>query len=107
MFAGAPCGLPRSAALLAADAECTVSCLIRLQVQPSVPGLKALDLKMAENSMMTGLLYSVRQQSQLKGSLPKARLQPEPVVRSARQQARRAQHSAGEHNVMMDSSNGA
>ena len=74
-----------------------------------MPGLKALDSKIAEHGMMTGLLYSVRQQAQLKGSLPKARLQPEPVVRSARQQARRAQHTAlsGDHNVVMDLSNGA
>ena len=35
---------------------------------------------MAERSMMTGLLCSVRQQPQLKGSLPKGRLQPEPLL---------------------------
>ena len=73
-------------------------------------GLKALDPKVAERSLMMGLLCSVRQQPQLKGPLPQARRQPEPVVRSARQQARRAQHSAtvpGDHDVTMDMSNGA
>ena len=73
-------------------------------------GLKALDPKVAERSLMMGWLCSVRQQPQLKGPLPKARLQPEPVVRSARQQARRAQHSAnvpGDHVVTMDVYNGA
>ena len=85
-------------------------CLIRLQVRPSVSGLKALDPKVAEHSAMIGLLCSVRQQPQLKGPLPRARLQPEPVVRSARQQARKAQHSAnlsGQRDVTMDISNGA
>lgn len=74
-------------------------------------GLKALDPEVAEHSLMSGLLCSVRQQPQLKGSLPKAKLQPEPVVRSARQQARRAQHpatlAAGDPDVTMDMSIGA
>lgn len=81
------------------------------QVRLPVSGLKALDPEVTEHSLVSGLLYSIRQQPQLKGSPPKAKLQPKPVVRSARQQARRAQHPAslpaGDQDVTMDISNGA
>ena len=84
---------------------------IQLQVRLPVSGLKALDPEVTEHSLVSGLLYSIRQQPQLKGSPPKAKLQPKPVVRSARQQARRAQHPAslpaGDQDVTMDISNGA